>query len=104
MDLNNVLTHINTLYYIVDLVNGNVKVQATDIVSSGPYKLCRNVTEANFFSLNILRQNVFENNFKNKNEQRWIHRTFLGIYQELETEKIIPTMDWLQETFPDKFI
>ena len=101
--LDTIITDINTMYFNVDLIHGTV-VYSPDKIKYSTSVLCRNIYEANLFSLNILRQNIAETEFKTGKKPEFITRVFLGIQQDIETVKIIPTMKWLQNTFPEKLI
>lgn len=103
-ELKNVITGINKVYYIVDLRCARITAQLHNALEAGPYKLCRNIQEANLFSLNILRQNAAEFKYKTGKLPETQNREFLGNLEMIETVRIIPTMKWLQKTFPEKFI
>ncbi len=101
----NVLKTISHIYYTVKLTYGEVEAHLHNEEITGPYKRCRNLIEADLYSLNILRQNVCENTFKNDGKRpTTMNRNFLGNLQVIETDMIIPTMKWLEKTYPEKFI
>ncbi len=99
-----IIENINDLYFLVDLKHGTIDVSTPSGGISKSYKLCRNIQEANLYSLNVLRQNVNEERFKTGEEPKTINRWICGDNQVISVESIVPTMKWLQETFPEKFI
>jgi len=101
----NVLKTVNTIGYRVNLTYGQVTSHLTDYpTESGPYKYCRNIYEADLSSLNILRQNACETEYKVGEKPKSQTREFLGHTQVVETKEILPTMQWIQNTFPEAFI
>ena len=100
-----VIKTVKTVEYKVLLTNGRVTVHLSTMPrETGPYKYCRNLEEADLYSLNVLRQNVKEGEYKGARKKEFITREFLGHTQSIESIKIIPTMKWIQETFPEKLI
>ena len=99
----NIMYDINTMYFSVDLIHGTV-IYSHNRNIAGSNKICRNIQEANLYSLNILKQNVIEEEFKTGEAPKSIIRYFLGNQQVIDPATIIPTMKWLQETFPEKLI
>lgn len=100
-----ILKTVNDVEYVVLLTNGKVSIHlSTYPREGGPYKYCRNIQEADLCSLNILRQNVAEVVFKTGKTPKFMNRTFLEHTQSVETKKILPTMKWLEYTFPEKFV
>jgi len=105
MNEDNIVKTINTVEYIVLLTNGKVTTHlSTHPRQEGPYRYCRNLAEADLYSLNILRQNVAEREYKTGKIPDVMTREFLGHNQTIETTKILPTMKWIQSTFPEKFV
>lgn len=100
----NVITTVKTVEYKLLLTNGRVTVHLSTMPREpGPYKYCRNLEEADLYSLNVLRQNVKEAEYKGEKKE-FMTREFLGHTQSIEVIKIIPTMKWIQETYPEKLI
>lgn len=99
-----IMYDVNNLYFDVNLISGAVTYIHNTKVGVPNNKLCRNVQEANLYSLNILRQNVAEEEFKTGKKPESIIRYFLGTQQIIDPSTIIPTMKWLQNTFPEKII
>ena len=63
----NIEKTINDIFYLVDLTYGQVHTRLKSLpTESGPYRECRNLIEADLYSLNILRQNVNETEFKTR--------------------------------------
>lgn len=103
-ELKNVETDINKVYYIVNLAYGDVTIKLIDIITPGPFKICKSIEEANLYSLNVLRQNAIETEIKVGSKPKTQAREFLGNSQVIETIKIVPTMNWIKKTFLEKFI
>ena len=96
---------VGDMYFTVQLMRGEVEAQLSSEEITGPYKRCRNLREADLYSLNILRQNLAENTYKNDGVvPETMSRIFLGVHQIIDSSKIIPTMRWLEKTFPEKLI
>jgi len=101
----NIEKTINEVYYRVNLTHGQVTVHLSRYpTEEGPYKDCNDLVTADFYSLNILRQNASEMELKMGSKPKRVPREFLGISQSIDTVKIMPTMKWLQETYPEKFV
>lgn len=94
----------NQLVYVVNLTYGEVTVLLHDDTLNGPYKKCRTLMEADFYSLNILRQNICEDTYKNDKSPETTNRTFLGNIQVIESDMVVPSMNWIKATYPEDFI
>ena len=102
----NVIDTATEMEYIVDLRNGNIVLHmSSDVdISDGPYSYYKNFYQADLFSLNILRQNANEEMIKTDKFPTTMARDIMGYKQTITTNKIVPTMQWLQDTYPEKFI
>lgn len=90
--------------YEVSLLSGNIELvieNSTDLI---PYKMCDSFMEADYFSLNILRQNSAETEFRTEKECLEINRYVLGITQTVKTKDILPMMKYIKETYPNEFV
>ena len=101
----NIIDTATDMEYIVDLRNGNILLHmSSDVEISGPYSCCKNFHQADLLSLTILRQNAQEEMIKTDKFPTSISRDIMGYKQMITTNKIVPTMQWLQDTYPEKFI
>ena len=102
----NIIDTATEMEYIVDLRNGNILLHmSSDVdISDGPYSYCKNFYQADLLSLNILRQNSNEEMIKTDKFPSTMARDIMGYKQTITTNKIVPTMQWLQDTYPEKFI
>lgn len=94
---------VGDMFFTVQLMRGEVEARLGPDID-GPYKRCRNLREADLYSLNILRQNISEDTYKNGKPPETISRVFLGVHQVIESAKVIPTMKWIEKTFPEKLL
>ena len=94
---------VGDMFFTVQLMRGEVEARLGPNVE-GPYKRCRNLREADLYSLNILRQNISEDTYKNGVAPKSCTRIFLGCHQIIDSDKVIPTMQWIEKNFPEKLI
>lgn len=93
--------------YHVNLKNGNITFKMLTSSSSSSYAEptipCLSLFEADYRSLNVLRQNAAE--FATKGiSMPMIQRTVLGQVQMIRSKDIIPSMIKLKKKYPEEFV
>lgn len=93
--------------YHVNLKNGDITFKMLTSSSSSSYAQptipCLSLFEADYRSLNVLRQNSAENAAKSF-RRPMVQRTVLGQVQAIRDEDIIPNMIKLKKTYPEEFV
>ena len=102
--MKNIIKTSDMIYYRVCLMYGKITVSFSPERPEGPYSIYDNFIEADTYSLNILRQNVAESEYKTGSRPKTMNRTVLGVGQVVNTESIIPTMKYNQEQYPECFL
>lgn len=99
--------HFKTLAdveYDVNLQNGTIYIVHGG-EKRGGCKKCSSLIEADYYSLNILRQNINENAVKGLNTTvSYTYRHVLGENQGVLIENISPMMKYIKETYPEVFV
>ncbi|UOK16763.1 hypothetical protein [Vibrio phage phiKT1024] len=93
--------------YHVNLKNGNITFKMLTSSSSSSYAQptipCLSLFEADYRSLNVLRQNAIENAAKGIS-MPMIQRTVLGQVQMIRSKDIVPSMIKLKKKYPEEFV
>jgi ethanolamine utilization cobalamin adenosyltransferase len=88
--------------FLVDLKTGAVVY--SDNTPDPWYKVCDSLTEADYYSLNVLRQNIREQEFRTETTISATHRVFLGARYEILSKDVIAMMQYLKAHHTEDFL
>jgi len=89
--------------FIVDLIRGDISVVLKSPYPDGAVKVCRNEYEAELYSLNILRQNSIEEEYKG-DKPTSMTRLVYGTSDTVLTHEIVDLMNDIKNLYPEKLI